>query len=170
MRSFKILKQVVYIVITIQWLRLWNSWRLDSSHERSYTGSGEVTDSSGKGVTLAEMSPLPSISGSQIQKLQDQNVTRNLKVDSKESCIKKGRKELKKWRINAKRIEKNKSEKIFEKYFPGHPNSSIVHAVDHLTLCHEENSSEDVRTLPHRTDTSDICPSCVEFGRSRELW
>jgi hypothetical protein len=78
------------------------------------------------------------------------------------------RQKREKGRINAKKIAKKR--KIVETCFPERPNFSIVQAVDQLRLCHDENSSEDVRTLQHRTNTNGICPSCGEFSRSRELW
>jgi hypothetical protein len=51
----------------------------------------------------------------------------------------------------------------------GRPISSNEKSVEEPPLCHEEQSSEDFSTLPHRINTNEICLLCGEFGHNREL-
>jgi hypothetical protein len=48
---------------------------IDSSHERNDNDSGVDIDSSGEGVIVAEISPLPFTSGWYIETVEYQNIT-----------------------------------------------------------------------------------------------
>jgi hypothetical protein len=53
--------------------------------------------------------------------------------------------------------------------FPGRPSSSNEEAVDESLLCYDNESSENVNTLPHRKNTNDTSLLCGECGHNREF-
>jgi hypothetical protein len=62
----------------------------DSGHGRDDTSSRGVIDSSGEAVTIALISPFPPFLAGRFKEQQDQSAVRNLHVDSKESCNRRG--------------------------------------------------------------------------------
>jgi hypothetical protein len=53
--------------------------------------------------------------------------------------------------------------------FPGRPKSSNEEGVDEFRLCYNKESPEDISTVYHRTNTTDICHLYGEFCHSRKL-